>query len=828
MKLKKIFVFLALLLFCAGTVPKMTARAEEMRKTELFLPGSYEQYLPLPGPPSDIAVSERYFAVATGNLIYLYDRSGETEEYRVYRHHEGSSALISISKLQFTEDGRLYFADSAQQLYRLDPVSLTTGAPLLALSTFYIANGSLYAVTVSSSGTTLYQLDMNGPLSIQNAKRSYPLSASPVSPAMSFAGDTLYCAVSGIMHSFYSDLGQKSSFLLDKNFSYQLETASVCATGGKIFYSDTRGLLCTDENGNSHEVYGGSGFGALTACGDKLYAAKGATVRELAVGEEVYTGFELAGGSDSINRLSGAKDTVRAKDLLVIADCGNARTVVYNAKKQEFTSLSYGVPTCVGTDGEIIAVGAGKSVFLFREGETTPFYTQETETDVVDVAVIFGKCYYVTLHSYGIAERGAQEFLREDTPVALASDLYGNLYAADVYGKVRKYTEREFIDPNSEGTLVTETWSLPSNDCSLRADFRGNLYYIKDNAIWCNGVQISPAAGADLVFHGDQAPSELLSFALSFEDRGLYLQYGEYVVYTDSVDFPNLDQIGTGELYGEVFREHAADELAYVDVEAGSAGILVDLKELTAASEFFAYSSYRRAERGGRGVLLAEAEDFCLVALYEDYGYTVALYPAESCSRTEISVREITPAKYYVSNEVAFSYYPCLNDSLEQERLERGTPVTALAEVDAGNSFEFAFVETADGRRGYVPLSYLVESSPVVPPAEKYTLGYLKANSKGTVLYREDDRSVKITVYERIHVKIYPEEDNSQLCRVYFTDEAGTYGEQGAVYTATVRTNAIRRGNPNAMRTSVIIILSVVAVGIVAAYALLVSHKKKK
>ena len=65
----------------------------------LFLPGSYEEYLPLEYP-TDAAMSEGYIAVADGNTLYLFDR--EKGAYTAYEHRS------TLSEVQFTEDGNLW------------------------------------------------------------------------------------------------------------------------------------------------------------------------------------------------------------------------------------------------------------------------------------------------------------------------------------------------------------------------------------------------------------------------------------------------------------------------------------------------------------------------------------------------------------------------------------------------------------------------------------------------------------------------------------------------------------------------------------------------
>lgn len=801
------------LLFGAGGFAA-SEKASAAEEASLFLPTTYEQYLPLSNP-SDVAVNDDYIAIADGNLVYVYDREGGGN-YRVYTHLPGSVTPITVSKLQFSEAGRLYLADSAQQLYELNLTTLTVGDPLVALSTFCIADGYLYAVTVSSSaGAMVYQLNMSRPLSISDAEHFQPLSTSPSTPCMTYGNGKLYCALSGTVYVYGGEsLEAFPNFSLDTSLGFRLETSSLCAADGGFYYTDQRGLQRTDETGSSEIVSEGAGFGALTSHAGKLYCVKGSSVREYDLTQRKYTGYEIAAASDSENRLSGATETVRAGDLIVTADGGNNRISIYNEKTAEFTLLSCdGTPTCVATDGEIIAAGVGNRVLLYHYGDPSPYRTQTSESEIAGVAVVFGKCYYVTAHSYGVAEEGSRDFPRSDSPIALSNDVYGNLYVADLQGGVTKFTEAEFLDYRENGTAVTTEWSLPATARSLRCDYDGNVYYLYNNAIYRNGGLFMAARGADLVYHSGAAPA-LVSFALSFEDNTLYLQYGDFVVRTET-EFPSLSTIAAADR-DELFTAPEASELSFVDVAPSSTGIRVDLGKLEKGDDYYAYLSYGRTE-GGRGALLRADDKFSLVALYEDYGYTVALFPNGNCTPAEAEVTAESGIRY-TTNEIAFSYYPALDPSLTIKRLARSSEVKFLSSVSLGGyGFDYAYVE-ADGVRGYLPLHYLSENAAIPPEANVYYLGYLKANKDGIVFYRSDDRSQTITVTERTQVMIYDTKDG--LFRVELERE-------GAVYATQVTRDKLEVGNPNALRTSLIVVLCVIAVVMLMGYVIFVPKRKK-
>lgn len=832
----------------AGLTSFAPARAKAQEAdTTLFLPGSYEQYLPLV-TPADAAISDDYIALADESKLYLYDRA--QGEYRCYVHTAENGDERKISRLQFTPDGRLFYSDQDAHLFQYnfasEEASIQNNVPC---ATFVIDGDTLYTASVANGITTFYSMPhRDASLSFQRATVIGELSTSTtITPYMFVKDGVLYCAINSYVHA-YTYAGGKydhSVLLLAGSTSVQSLT-SVAVFQDTIYFTvngsaPTDGLYSTVLNEGCRLLITGSGFNALTTFGDHLYCVKGGTVRELARSEEgelSYTGYEIGASSDSKNRLSEGIDTVSARGLVVTADRGNGRVSVYDSAKEEFFLLESGVPTCVATDGNVIAVGVGNSVKVYDYAaylkalaageEYTPF-VHTTENIVLGLAVIYGRSYYVTEHHYGVAEEGAEkEFTRSNSPVALTSDVYGNLYVADQQLGIRKYTEEEFLDFLSEGTLITEDWHLPQNFRSLRADYDGNLYYLSGSNLFCNGAQFARFSSEGYVYFGrDASAGDPLSVALGFEDNTLYLQYGNYILKTTETAFPSLSAISAEGAAEEVFRSPEEKELSFVDVKAGVTGIGVDLSGLDEFSSVFGYTDYARTLAGGRGILLAQKDQFSLVALFErfydgsgshfEYGYTVALFRTEDCSKAPAERTSVPPATYYTTSSVLFSYYPVLSEALAIERLERSAEVTLLATLsqEEGTGFDFAFVRCGN-RCGYLPLSYLTESAPVPPAADEYTLGYLKASEKGVTFRAADGKTLNVT--ERTQVKIYDTHDG--LYRLSITRE-------GVEYTAQVTREMLQTGNPNVLRMSVIIILCVLAVGILTAYILLIPRKKR-
>lgn len=822
----------AALALTAGLFSLSALPAEAESAADLFLPASYEQYLPLERP-SDAAMNENYTVIADGSVLYIYDKAaGEYSRYP----HEPLGVPRNITKLGFTSDGRLFFSDQDAQLYRYDfTASAAEIQSNIPCSTFVIDGDTLYTTAISNGTTTFLAFPHRGAgLSYERRRFIGDLSMpTSIAPHMFVKDGVLYCAINSHVYA-YTDNGDtfdQTELLLSGGQAVQ-DLTSVAVFGGQIYYTvndalenENDGIYLTQMDNASKPVLllEGDGFNALFSYGESLYCICGASVRELKVDGTTasYTGYEIAAGSDSFNRISNAGDTVRARDLLVTADRGNGRVSVLDTRTGEFSLLQTGEASYVATDGEVIAAAVGNQVKLYRYGGEEPYYTHTSANAVTGVAVVCGECYYVTEHHYGVAREGAQEFTRQNSPVALTSDIYGNLYVADRQSRVLQYTEEEFLDDTvDDGQIVTEDWSLPREFGALRADYDGGIYYLSGNTLYKNGERLSLLDGSGCVYHAEKPAPALVSFALGFEDNSLYLQYGDYIAVTGNVSFPTLSTIAATDVYSEVFASPDGSALSLTDVNAGSTGIRVGADRLEEDSLFFPYESYYRTQEGGRGILLCERGKFSLVALFEDYGYTVALYRTEDCTEASAKWTNVTPAERYTTSSVALCYYPCLSEQLEIARLPRGSVLTLLAEVDTGDGFEYAYARSGSVL-GYVPLSYLTPSSPLELPPEEFTLGYLKASEKGVLFYNTEDPSETLLITERTQIMIYGYDAESGLYSVCIEKD-------GKKYTAQITDRMIQTGNPDALRLSLIVVLCALAVGVVTAFVLFYPRKKKK
>lgn len=821
--MKSVLLVFALIIICifsaSFTLRRKRASAEESGR--LFLPESFEQYLPL-STPAGIALSESYIAVADDNVLFIYDRAAE--RYERYEHTYTSANYKSIiTGLQISSDGNLYFSDQHGKLFYFDFKTRTAEeqSSLSSCFAFVVSGNTLYLASVALNMTTIYAIPDQGNGKLGTPKQVATIDSMNTTPCMFVYEGSLSCAVGNRIYIYTESEGEYLG--TEKLFSGEhpiSNLGSVCVFQEEVYFTvnasrtEANGLYRTDFSSDCELILPGNNFRTLSTYNDSLFCVTGSTVRELQLGESGipnFTGYEIGSASSSYNRLSGATQIVRAGNLIVTADCGNERVSVYDTEKESFTLLPCGVASAVATDGNLIAAGVDSEILLYRKGETQPFYTHTASEKIVGLAVVYNRCYYVTASACGEAAEGNREIKRLNYSTGLTSDFYGNLYVSDAEKNVTKYTETEFTDISAEGTLLP--WTLPDGATSLRADYMGNIYCLSGGSIFRNGIQVSDALGEELVC--DAKPA--VSLALGFEDRGVYLLHSDYVVYTTALEVANLSQIKTGNVFDSIKKAPSHEELTLCDVPTGTEGIRIDLSKLSAESESFAYLGYLRSV-GGRGVLLGSTKDFALVALYENHDYQTLLIPTEVSINVPLAWEEKTPTTVYLTNDVALSRYPCILDALTVQTLYRLSSVTLLAEIrsEEDKGFDFGYVELKDGTRGYVPLSYLTESQPLDTEPEAYRLGYLKKNADGVTFRAENGET--FVVRERTQVKIFESEDGRYLVSLT---------RNGVDYTAQVTRSMIETGNPTTLRISMIIILCVVAVGILAAYTLLIPKKKR-
>lgn len=791
----------------------------------LFLPASYEEYLPLESP-SDVAFSENYIAIADGMNLYVYARENGSE-YKLYTLSSGN-----IAKIGFHGDD-LYFvvrdSDASIRFYRYDYATNSAHDMGFNCSTFLIVGDTLYSATVAGSNATFAART----LTADGAGAAQPLGelSTGTEPYLAYAGGTLYCCVNGYLYyPVNGSFGDTQRYNLCSDASLSANVTSVCSDGTSLYFSSAAGLFRrgTGSDGTVTKLSDASGLSDMSFHGSALYCIEGKSVREITVAGDsaAFTSYEITSASDSENRLSGADDMARAGNLLVTADAGNSRVSVYNFRTQSYSAIPCdAVPSKVATDGETIAYAAGTNIYTCAYGDTqftqVEISGQQYMDNISGLACVYGTVYYVTEN--GMRGSVGGEMVTSTDATGLAADLYGNLYVT--YSgdeKARKFTETEFTTAGAAGTGTGVT--VPSGATSLEADYQGNLYYLSGGVLYRNGEPFATVRGSDFIWTQDGSAQNAVSFALGFEDDEVYFNFGNYLVKSNAgtlADIPTLSEIAVGGARDETFAHHAEDRLL-LTVPAGTVGISTDLTALRdEGGETFPYRSYARAAEERQGVFLAETDGWSLVLFAEGDGtYTAGLYPSSSLAFTDAAeyytASEPTLTRY-VSSSVSVYYAPCLESALAQRQLPRGTQVTLIGTVQTAE-FTYALVEFSDDARttarGYVPASYLTSIPADLSSGENYTLVYLKSSDEGILFTAADGSELLVT--ERVQVRLYDNGDGTYTARL--ADDLS--------YSATITDDMIDDGNAEVIRIVLIVILTVLALVILGVYLYLLPWEK--
>lgn len=882
---RKTTLLLALLfagtLLGAGALPMSQAKAEEEETITLasedgtlFIPSTYEQYLPLQNPVS-FAMSDEYIAIADGSTLFLFDRSTGKYVSPAYSHisYENGTEPESISKVQIAEVNndadRIFFSDAHNHLYEYAAGKSSKELIVnnVTAQTFLIdnENGALFTASASTeSGSislTRYSLS-NG---FESSTATQTIVAGK-SPNLTLGEGHLHVSYNENTLAIYDAETltlTKNSYLDENNSIAGLQ--SVCAFNGALFYTVKdnlvygNGLFMSRDGEATHLSLGENeddGMSALGVYGGEMYCIRNKALRKLSVQEDEngnvaasYADYEICSASATVGRLSGATDAVRAGDLLLLSDTGNNRITIVNVSdpgSPAFETIeNIENISCAATDGTLIAVAHENEVLIYAhpqphaEGYVLAGTCTATN-NITGLTCVNGVCYFVTGgKGYGsisvernFSEPGANPsftvhsgvIVRDllGSPRALASDLYGSLYVAYEDTTVHSFTEEQFVVQSEQGTTL-EGVNIPNNATSLRADFEGNLYYLgNDHAVYRNG-ETTPFAkinGANFVY--SETEKSPVSFALGFEDDEVYFLFGDFVVRSNAgaLGFPTLGTISSEGVSVSEVRAKEAVELA--DVEEGCVGIRVDLSSFE-ESEYFPYVSYSRTDGRKRAVVLGGTADgkYKLVATYESKSYTVELFRAEDIlpeAPRPVWTGE-SGRRYFASSAYAYNY-PCITAARTAGPLPRGTEAKLLdvLHAEGENGLDFAYIEyqtEARARvRGYVPLSFLSETDPSGAASERFGMGTLKES----LTFSAADGS-SLTVEAGEQVRLYDNGDGTFTARVT---------KDGVEYEAQVQSGMVMHGESDALRIALIVILTVLAIVIVAAYFFLISGKKKR
>ncbi len=738
--------------FCAFAEANSLAQSS---LDELITPSSYEQYLPL-ASPSDVAFSDDYTAVADGNVIFIYDRLHSV--YRKYEHTVNNELSANkISKVEFSDDGDLYFLDASSYLYLFPMASLSSEqieAPTetkFACSTFTIEGETLYYTNVTGT-TNLSKTSLD---TLDATKAQTLVEEIHSKPAIAFYEHRLYYTDYGIRLMRVDPAAANSK--PESVCVFDREIKSLAINADELYYTDTSGAfyaynftsllfeeqakkelaLTTEETGDNV---------ALSPYEDRVYLVQGGSVREYECGEG-WTGFELSAASDSENRLNGASDSVLHGDLVLTADTGNKRISVYSRSDKTYRTIpSEDGLLRLATDGSTVTAITPTKALVYDLASGELFTSFETfNGKLVGVASVYGTYYLVsdTNHYYKLSKTidetsgepvwTLEGSLKQNSksPRLMTGDIYGNLYVTAV-NNVYKFTEAEFMDEAAFGAEICS--AIPTESEKLLVDYEEKVYALYRNTLYVyeNGLKISEYPLGKALVYTQTENTPVTTVAFGVEDNAAYITYdGNLTVCTADLQLPTVKAIQTETVSEDVFGSATAE---FTVVETSENAILVafDLAQ-TKDSEYFSYRFYKRSEEPLTALKIGETSTYGVLAVFDkttqEYTNYVVLkrYLTEldpSVYRKEYPTDAQTDG--WLTNAVRLYKFPYLTPLLTSGNAVKNQKVTLLGEVTELD-YDYYLISFTDGegntQTGFVPMSYVTDFNGAPPQSETTTYG---------------------------------------------------------------------------------------------------------
>ena len=650
--------------------------ARDSANDSLFLPSSYEEYLPL-SEPSSVAVTENYTAIADGLKIYVYDRLAGSYSY--YEHSESTDK--KITQVQFDENGTLYFSVQSMYLYTLSVSTLTASNTGVACNAFDIHGGSIYYTTIAGTTANIF----SRPLS--------DLSASPVSlasnvtdkPALAHNGETLYYTNAGIYLSRADDPGYTKK-LYSSASSSPSAVQSVTFYGDYCYYTDTAKDLyaCRYASADAtSEKIAENCSSVSSPYNGMIYVVSGKTVKQLNAETRNFTSYEISSSSPSDGRLSSAADCVLSGDTLVALDPGeesdgDPRLHVLSAA------------TAADRTAKTLHIRTNNAKYIASDGKTACIATGNADG---------------TLAVYDLSATPADAVAKlpssagESTPTKLLVDFDRNVYALQGSSIVKcESTERAV---NGASAAV----SYPLNDSETKT----------------------------FVF-SQTSETPVLSVAFGAETGAAYVLYnGDFIAVTYDLPLPTLESIEVSGTDKTLFAEESA-VFSVVSCPAKTLLIRFDSASLRDAA-YFPYVSHARTEKRISALALAQTDRFMLLAVYDESknDYYTALAEKSVCS--QISSDEylkdppeefLNGGKGYVTNALHLYKYPYLTELFTVTYLPRNAEITVLKRVEKLDWLYYQVEytdETGKTSTGYLPAAYVTDTKGSTPVADQTTLG---------------------------------------------------------------------------------------------------------
>lgn len=722
----------------SGGVFLTSAKAEESSHTErLFLPASYEQYLPLEDP-TDVAVTSDRIAVADGKNVYVYTRT--TNEYKCYTHDKNVNELqFSGSSLYFLDQGMNLFSVNADALPQ-EPI-LTQNAVQHCIS-FTISADLIYFTKSSGNKAQIYSATLTDPSAEKSECDEF---STDTNPALTVSDGELFFTQDGLnSHLYPLDLSKEINLPHKSISSIAIDDGILYYTTSGSFYAYRLSDLMNDDAPASVFAHN-SDYSAITGAEDGyIYAVCGSSIKQYDPERIGFTDYEISSSSAAQNRLSGATDSVLAGNLLITADAGNSRVSVTDVNKKTTRTINSIAGDILSSDGEtaLVANATQAALYDLKTGETIQAFPSFA-SPLVGVTNVYGTYYFATETGFGkITEENklsAVTPVTNGTPRLLCSDVYGDLYVGFASGAVFRYTEEEFLNVDTKREESDKLTTLPTATEKLLVDFERNLYALKNGELhaYKNGVWEIRSLTKSVVY-SQTAQTPVTAVCFGVETDVAYLLYaGNFFVETDEFSLPTLASVPTLNADKQVFGE--SGEFSLVRIAKNSLYIHFDIQRLN-GSTVFPYLDHERKESEKTALKLGEAGRFDLVAVFEEdtRQYTTALVERRSCVEELDETEFLKPAEEFTENKTGYSTnalplykFPYLTDLLTVCEIPKNAKLTVLDEIGELDYryYRVSYVdEQGTEQTGYVPKSYVSPFDGRYPESEKITTGNTKTD----------------------------------------------------------------------------------------------------
>lgn len=770
---------------------QQTAR-QNAQNESLYLPGSYEQYLPLENPAS-VAVSENYTAISDGLTIYVYNRLAQ--KYTQYNH--GAASDQKITQIRFDNRERLFFSTQTAKLFMLsqnfETASLTG---VRSCSSFEIADDTLYYTIAASGAISIY----SQPLEALGEAENNPLQTLNDDnhiPALAYNGESVYYTYKG--EFLYSLDGARKPSLTGGAAT----VLSMTFAEDYCYFTDTDLKLYayryTDDSAVPEQLGAGETFVSVNAssAGNSVYAVGNRKIRQIDSETRAFTSFEISASSNSDGRLYNAVDTALAGNTLFTLDSGNpaenvgARVLLtpalaYGAAAAEENGKTATLPLsqsyakyiaaddatfliATAPDSARTPAAAGVLALYDTAGNLLQTFEAADGESFTGVTNVYGT-YYAASKNYLYkiektvtpaedgAETAAYTILSGKTTRSnrlLTSDVYGTLYyvqAQHVYTCTEEELSAAFSSDDAFGKPAEEAVALLPDETSsadqttkILVDFHRNVYALHGGTLTkCAKSAEDTAEDYDMktktLAYTQSESTPVVSAAFGVETETAYVLYnGNFIAATYDLPLPTVNTIAVDGTDETLFAEENA---SFTVVECAEKSLLIrfDVASLKGAT-YFPYLSYARASEKTPAISMGETEKYYLLAVYdkENNDYYTALAEKQFCAAvSEEEFLTPPPAEYaggatgYVTNALPLYKYPYLTDLITACPLARGAAVRVLKTVEKldWKYYQVEYTdETGATKTGFLPAAYVTDTNGNVPEAETTTLGGENNNS---------------------------------------------------------------------------------------------------